>query len=203
MLEKFPYSGRMDIEATIARRLKDLRSARGWSLEELAQRSGVSRAMISRIERRDSSPTAGLLARLCDALGITLSTLMTDASARRHDVNRCAQQLQWQDPETGYVRRLVSPPGADADVEIVAIDLPPGARVPYPPETGPAHEQQVLVMQGRLRLSIGSETLDLDPGDCARMALDEGHVFENPTARTTHYLVVVRKAPYAHPGAAR
>ncbi|MFZ5546326.1 MAG: helix-turn-helix domain-containing protein [Pseudomonadota bacterium] len=193
----------MDVEAVIARRLKELRCTRGWSLEDLARRSGVSRAMISRIERQDSSPTAGLLARLCDALGITLSTLMTEAQAPRHHVSRCAQQLQWRDPQTGYVRRMVSPPGAEGDAEIVAIDLPAGARVPYPAETGAAHEQQVLVLQGRLRLKMGADTLELQPGDCARMALDQGHVFENPTGRTTHYLVVVRRAGPHLPGAAR
>jgi transcriptional regulator with XRE-family HTH domain len=184
----------MDVEAVIAKRLKEHRTAHAWSLDDLAQRSGVSRAMISRIERQDSSPTAGLLSRLCDALGITLSALMTDHQGTAATVNRRDQQLLWRDPETGYLRRLVSPPAAEGDTDIVAVDLPPGARVPYAPDTRTRFEQQVLVLQGQLRLRIGSEVLDLHPGDCARMSLEHGHAFENPTAGTTHYLVVVRKA---------
>lgn len=183
----------MDIESVIARRLKEHRTARAWSLDDLAQRSGVSRAMISRIEREDSSPTAGLLSRLCDALGITLSSLMTDAQAPRHAVSRRDQQMQWQDPATGYVRRLVSPPGGDGDTDIVAIDLPAGAHARYDAHAG-HYEQQVLVLQGRLQIEVGNEQILLEPGDCARMALDEPHGFLNPTETTAHYLVVVRKS---------
>jgi len=191
----------MDIEERIAQRLKELRAARGWSLEDLAGHSGVSRAMISRIERHESSPTAGLLAKLSDALGTTLSALMTDAQAPRHAVNRRDAQLLWRDPETGYLRRLVSPPGADTDIEVVAIDLPPGARVPYAPVRGIGYDQQVLVLQGELHLQIGEHALDLGPGDCARMALDAGHAFENRGRTTAHYLVIARKTPL--PGDAR
>ncbi len=183
----------MDIEHRIARRLKDLRTARGWSLEDLAGHSGVSRAMISRIERHESSPTAGLLAKLSDALGTTLSALMTDAEAPRHAVSRRDEQLLWRDPETGYLRRLVSPPGADTDIEVVAIDLPPGARVPYAPLRGLHYDQQVLVLQGELHLEVGDHALVLAPGDCARMALDAGHAFENRGRATAHYLVIARK----------
>jgi transcriptional regulator with XRE-family HTH domain len=191
----------MDIEERIAQRLKELRAARDWSLEDLAGHSGVSRAMISRIERCESSPTAGLLAKLSDALGTTLSALMTDAQAPRHAVSRRDAQLLWRDPETGYLRRLVSPPGADTDVEVVAIDLPPGARVPYAPVRGIGYDQQVLVLQGELHLQIGEHALDLGPGDCARMALDAGHAFENRGRTTAHYLVIARKTPL--PGDAR
>ncbi|HKX43788.1 MAG TPA: helix-turn-helix transcriptional regulator, partial [Burkholderiaceae bacterium] len=66
----------MDLSAHIARRLKEERRQRGWSLDELAARSGVSRAMISKIERKVSTPTAVLLARLGDAMGVSLSSLM-------------------------------------------------------------------------------------------------------------------------------
>lgn len=185
----------MDIESVIARRLKEHRTARAWSLDELAHRSGVSRAMISRIERQDSSPTAGLLARLCDALGITLSQLMTEAEGPGAAVSRRDEQLQWRDPESGYLRRLVSPPGGDDATDIVAIDLPPKARVPFGPHTGGRYEQQVLVLQGRVVLALGTKKLELGPGDCARMPLDDDHAFENPGDKTAHYLVVVRRNP--------
>jgi transcriptional regulator with XRE-family HTH domain len=191
----------MNIDALIAQRLKAHRSARGWSLDELAQRSGVSRAMISRIERCDSSPTAGLLAKLSDALGVSLSSLMTEADAPRHAVSRRSAQPLWRDPETGYVRCMVSPPADETDAEIVAIELPAGARVAYEPLRNVRYDQQVLVLDGRLRVQLGREAVDLDAGDCLRMALDQDHAFENTGAVAVRYLVIVRKAaslPAAH-----
>jgi transcriptional regulator with XRE-family HTH domain len=188
----------MDIEAVIAQRLKTLRTERGWSLDELAQHSGVSRAMISRIERQEASPTAGLLSKLSDALAVTLSGLMSEPQPPRHHVSRRDAQPQWRDPQTGYLRRLVSPPGGEHDTDIVAIDLPPGAKVRYDAHTGARYEQQVLLLQGQLRLVVGGETLELQPGDCTRMPLDADHVFENPAQDTAHYLVVVRKSHAQH-----
>lgn len=187
----------MDIEAVIAERLKTLRTERGWSLDELAQHSGVSRAMISRIERQEASPTAGLLSKLADALAVTLSGLMSEPQMPRHQVSRRDAQPQWRDPQTGYLRRLVSPAGGEHDTDIVAIDLPPGTTVRYDAHTAP-DEQQVLLLQGRLRLTVGGEVLELRPGDCTRMPLDADHVFENPAEDTAHYLVVVRKAHAQH-----
>jgi len=181
-----------DIEHRIAERLKQLRQAQGWTLEQLAERSGVSRAMISRIERHESSPTAGLLARLSDALGVTMSQLMGETGSR-HAVIRVDQQLQWRDPATGYLRRLVSPPGGEGDIEIVAIELPAGATVQLDALTGIRYEQQVLVLQGQLRLHLAGEPLELQPGDCARMPIDQPHGFENPSRELTRYLVVLRK----------
>ncbi|RQP22388.1 helix-turn-helix domain-containing protein [Piscinibacter terrae] len=194
----------MDIEAVIAQRLKTLRTERGWSLDELAQHSGVSRAMISRIERQEASPTAGLLSKLADALAVTLSGLMSGPQAPRHQVSRRDAQPQWRDPQTGYLRRLVSPAGGEHDTDIVAIDLPAGAKVRYDAHTAP-YEQQVLLLQGRLRLTVGGEALELNPGDCTRMPLDADHIFENPGQGTAHYLVVVRKAhsPHHPPGVPR
>lgn len=193
----------MNVESCIARRVKEFRTARGWSLDELAARSGVSRAMISRIERRTSSPTAGLLAKLVDALGVTLSALMTPPRAEGHAINRRDEQMQWQDPASGYGRRLVSPPGPGDEAEILAIDLPAGARVAYPAAQRMHYDQQVLVLQGQLQVWVGAELVDLGPGDCLRMPLDEPHAFVNPTRRPTRYLVVVRgSAGLAQEGAA-
>ena len=121
------------LERSLAARLRAERETRGWSLSDLAARSGVSRAMISKVERAEASPTAVLLGRLSGAFGITLSALLAraedDASGAGRLV-RAGQQPLWRDPATGYVRRAVSPSGAEP--ELVHVELPPGARVPYP-----------------------------------------------------------------------
>ena len=129
---------RQGVDQAIARRVRERREQLGWSLERLAGLSGVSRAMISRIERAENSATAALLSKLCFGLGITLSSLMADAERPPHSVVRRTQQRSWRDPETGYGRRMVSPAQTGSAVEIAEVDLPAGAPVPG---VRPAHHR--------------------------------------------------------------
>src|SRR5689334_16561572 len=109
----------------IAARIREEREARDWSLADLAERSGVSRAMISKIERSEASPTAALLGKLSGAFGLTLSSLLARAEQASGRLARRGQQPRWTDPETGYGRRVVSPP-TGGPLEIVEVELPPG-----------------------------------------------------------------------------
>src|SRR5882757_3204083 len=95
------------VDAALADRLKQERETRGWALAELAERSGVSKAMISRVERGEASPTAALLGRLSAAFGLTLSQLFARAEGAGQLMRR-AEQPAWQDPETGFRRRSLS-----------------------------------------------------------------------------------------------
>src|SRR5215468_719908 len=104
-----PAAGR-SIERRIAQRLGRLRGERGWSLDALADRTGISRATLSRLERAELSPTAAMLGTLCTVYGWTLSRLMADAETRPPNVVRAAEQAAWTDPGSGYRRRAVSPP---------------------------------------------------------------------------------------------
>src|SRR5438874_7435797 len=102
-----------DLNQRIAERVRELRAAQGLSLDALASKSGVSRSMISLIERGESSPTAVVLERLAAGLGVMLASLF-DAPADAGQspsgpVARREDQPQWQDPASGYVRRNVSP----------------------------------------------------------------------------------------------
>ncbi|MBV8650950.1 MAG: helix-turn-helix transcriptional regulator [Alphaproteobacteria bacterium] len=186
-----------DLERRIAQRLRDRRELLGLSLEQLAALSGVSRAMIARVERRESSPTAGLLGKLCNGLGITLSAVMADIEQTPHTVSRRTEQLVWQDPETKYNRRLVSPPSTGSGIEIVEIELPVGARVAYDRSRALDYDQHVLVQDGALTLTIGSTTVELHPGDCAQMTLDDGLVFANKGTVVARYLVINRRTERA------
>src|SRR5262252_676328 len=93
------------IDLRIAQRLADLRSDRGWSLEGLAERSGISRATLSRIERSEVSPTAAMLGKLCAIYGWTLSRLMSEAEGKPVNLISSSKQFEWKDPESGYRRR--------------------------------------------------------------------------------------------------
>jgi transcriptional regulator with XRE-family HTH domain len=121
------------LERGLAVRLRAERQARDWSLSDLAARSGVSRAMISKVERAEASPTAALLGRLSGAFGLTVSALLARAEGDASSVGRIMRsgaQPIWRDPATGYLRRAVSPLGADP--ELVHVELPPKAYVSYP-----------------------------------------------------------------------
>src|SRR5882757_4637094 len=110
-----------DLNRRIAERVRDLRAGRGLTLEALAERSGVSRSMISTIERGESSPTAVLLEKLAAGLGVTLAAMFEGARAGGAPVARRGEQPEWRDPESGYVRRNVSPAGVGSPIRIVEV----------------------------------------------------------------------------------
>lgn len=112
--------------------------------------------------------------------------------ARRPGRWRGAEQPQWRDPASGYLRRNVSPPHWPSPIQIVEVDFPPGARVAY--ETGSrdlAVHQQVWVLSGRIRVTLGDEEHLLDEGDCLAMQLDRPIVYSNPTRQPARYVVVI------------
>ena len=176
----------------IAQRVRELRATSGLSLDDLAGRCGVSRSMISLIERGESSPTAVLLEKLAVGLNVSLASLFESPGPSPGPVSRRADQLQWRDPASGYQRRNVSPSGFDSPIQIVEVDFPPGARVAY--ETGPRHPrlfQQVWVLEGRIELTLGDQSHLLDAGDCMAMQLDRPLSFHNPTRKPARYAVVL------------
>ena len=181
------------IERRLAERLRRERTRRNLSLEALAERSGVSRAMISKVERSEASPTAALLGRLCAGLGITLAALFADEERPPEPLSRRAGQPTWRDPETGYVRRDVSPAGL-GPFEIVDVSFPPGARVVFDKAWhGRIIDQQVWVLDGVLEMTVGDAQHRLEAGDCLHMRLDRPIAFRNPTKRAVRYAVVLAR----------
>jgi transcriptional regulator with XRE-family HTH domain len=176
----------------IASRVRRLRASAGLSLEQLAERCGVSRSMISLIERGESSPTAVVLEKLAVGLSVSLASLFEEPARSADPVSRRADQLQWRDPDSGYLRRNVSPSGVGSPIQIVEVQFPAGARVAY--ETGPRQLrvfQQVWVLQGRIDLTLGGQCHRLDAGDCLAMVLDRPVAFHNPTRKSARYAVVL------------
>jgi len=195
------------IELLLAARLRELRVRHDLTLDELAARSGVSRSMISLIERAQSSPTAHILDRLAAALGVTLASLFTDAGQPgASPVARRGDQLSWRDPETGYVRRNLSPPGVASPLELVEVVLPSGARVTYDGVARSAPvDQQILLLAGTLEVSVGAQAHRLDPGDCLAMRVDGPTAFCNPGPGEARYLLalIIGAVPPARIGTAR
>jgi transcriptional regulator with XRE-family HTH domain len=180
------------IDAAIGGRLKALRGRYKLTLEELASRSGVSRAMISRIERAEASPTAALLARLSEALGLSLSAFFADDQPASSPLSGRAEQTLWRDPHTGYLRRSVSPPGMPSRVDIVEVEFPAGARVSFPPrEESRVMTQHVWLFEGVLDMVIGETVHRLQPGDCLFMHIGDAFEFHNPSDQPARYAVIL------------
>lgn len=185
-----------NLDQRIAARVRERRAARRLSLDALAARSGVSRSMISLIERGESSPTAVVLEKLAAALGVTLASLFDAAStgaapAANGPIARRADQPQWRDPASGYLRRNVSPAGAAQPTQIVEVHFPARRRVAF--ETGARDiriHQQVWVLKGAIDITCGAERHRLREGDCLAMRLDRPTMFYNPTRKTSRYAVV-------------
>ena len=181
------------IDRDIGRRVHALRGAASLSLEQLAERSGVSRAMLSRIERGESSPTAQLLNRVCAGLGVTLSALF--ASTERPDVPlaRRGAQPVWRDPGSGYVRRAVSPTAAGSSAEIVEVEFPAGGSVTFDSSRFAGVDQFVWILEGAMEMTVDERTYRLEAGDCLHMRLDQSIRFRNPTDRAARYAVVLSR----------
>ncbi len=181
-----------DLTDRIAARVRIEREVRKWSLADVAEHSGVSRAMISKIERGESSPTTTVLGRLCGAFGLTLSTFLTRAEGRAGRSIRATEQPSWTDPETGCVRTLISPsPGGP--IEIVAVDLPAGAEVMFPASIYAVFHQIVWVLAGQLTLAEGETEYLLDVGDCLELGPPAPCTFRNETDEPCRYLVAASR----------
>lgn len=183
----------------LGQRLQALRTERGWSLTELAEESGVSRAMINRVERGVSSPTATILGRLSGAFGLTVSQLLDDA----HDaaepgtpgdatgVQRGATADHWTDPETGYRRRPVS--SAEFPVDVTEVVLPAGAHVTYPASAYAFLRHCIWVVDGELGLVVGDEPVRLGPGDRIELGDPAEVTYRNDSEASCRYVVVVAR----------
>ena len=176
----------------IAARVKELRTARGLSLDALSGKSGVSRSMISLIERGETSPTAVILEKIATGLGVTLGSLFDDATAPPDPKSTARDRVRWKDPQSGYVRRNISPANFPSPIRIVEVEFPAGAKVAY--ETAAresAVAQQIWVRHGAIEVTVGKTVHQLSKDDCLAMNLDVPVTFRNRTRKTARYVVVL------------
>jgi transcriptional regulator with XRE-family HTH domain len=180
-----------DTGPRIAARLRLERDSRGWSLADLAERSGVSKAMISKIEREEVSPTAVILVRLAGAFDLTLAGLLLRAEGQGR-LARASEQSVWRDPKTGYLRKQVfSRP--DHPLEIIDVELPPRQQVVLPASSYAHIRQAVWVRTGNLVISEAGERHLLGPGDCLGFGPPSEVTLANEASMSCTYLVVLAR----------
>jgi len=184
-----------DLNARIARRVRTRRAELGLTLAALAAQCAVSRSMLSLVERGESSPTAVVLEKIATGLGLPLAMLFDDVAATADPVARRAGRTAWRDPQSGYVRRNLSPAGFPSPIRLVEVELPAGARVAY--ETGarePGVHQQIWVLAGAIEVGVGVAVHRLAAGDCLAMELNAPISFRNRTRKPARYLVAIATA---------
>lgn len=181
-----------DINIRIANCVRTLRTERGLTLDALAAKSDVSRSMISLIERGESNPTAVVLEKIATGLGVSLATLFDDAGASPSPLSRGADRTPWRDPQSGYIRRNISPANFPSPIQLVEVILPAGASVAYETNARDVHiHQQIWVQEGCIEVTLGSNTYSLAEDDCFAMQLNEPMAFRNHTDEPARYIVVL------------
>jgi transcriptional regulator with XRE-family HTH domain len=177
----------------LANRVKQLREARHWSLRDAAEKTGVSKSMLSKIERGATSPTATVLGRLAEGFGISISQLV-GGEARTGEVVVLPrdQQPVFRVPTTGFERRSLSPISQNGSSVDFAVNVLPPLQSSG---TFPAHrvgvEEMLVVASGRLRLNLAETRHELAEGDSVLYRAHVPHRFDNPSDTETAIFYIV------------
>lgn len=183
-----------DINIRIAQQVRELRLSRGYTLDVLATRCQVSRSAISLIERGEASPTAVVLEKLANGLDVPLTQLFANQQDDQspEPIVRRSQQSEWKDPETGYIRRQISPPNWKSPFQIVEIEFPAESRITYEiSETSKVVQQQLWVVEGKIDIQLGESSYALSTGDCLAMQLNQPVIYSNNSSQVARYILVV------------
>lgn len=177
----------------VGRRVKKLRHDCGWSLEELASNSGVSRSMLSEIERERANPTLTVTFRIARAFGITLQDLIGDVEAPVSNIQviRAADRNQVFRSDKQCEIRTLSPLNLEKDVEFYELKLHPGGALRSQPHFEGTREF-LTVVGGSVRIESGNSVQDLSKGDSGTYRVDVPHAIINTgTKPALTFLVVI------------
>ena len=167
------------ISSHLCQRVRDLRKERGWSLDSLAQASGVSRSMLSQIERGQANPTLAVAFRIARAFGLTLADLVeAPAAASSIQVIRSDDRAHTYRSDNLCQIRTLSPLNLEKDVEFYEVRLRPGGELRSSPHFEGTREF-LAVEKGRVKLESGKDSVDLNEGDSATYRADVAHAIIN------------------------
>lgn len=190
---RIPETSPEAINENLGRRVKKLRADRGWSLEELATASGVSRSMLSEVEREKANPTLTVTFRIARAFGLTLQELIESAetSASKIQVIRASDRAQVYRSDKQCEIRTLSPLNLEKDVEFYELTLRPGGALRSQPHFEGTREF-LTVEEGSVRIESGTDTDELGKGDSGTYRADVPHAILNTgKAAALVFLVVI------------
>lgn len=167
-----------------------MRRDAGLTSDQLAGLSGVSRAMISKIERGVSIPTATVLGKLATALKVSLSQLLGSPHPRSPRLTRRTEQAVFRDSATGFERRSLSPVFEDGAVDLAFNVLPAGRSVRFPAHHA-GMEEHLVVQEGELTVMLDAARFVVSAGDTLFFPSNCVHEFRNETDRAVSFLIVI------------
>ncbi len=167
------------ISRHLGARVKELRSQRNWSLEALANASGVSRSMLSQIEREQANPTLAVTLRIAQAFGMSLGDLleMPGATSAIHVIRVGDHTYHYRSDKDCRIRTL-SPLNLEKDVEFYEVQLQPGGALRSSPHFEGTREFLTL-QKGRLKVESAGDAEELNPGESASYRADVPHALVN------------------------
>jgi transcriptional regulator with XRE-family HTH domain len=184
----------VEVTAAVARAVRGLRQSRGWSLEELAGRSGVSKGMVVQIEGARTNPSIGTLCRLADAFGVTVARLLEPGPPRRVRVGAAGEApLLWQGGYGGFARLLAGINEPDF-VELWEWRLEPSDRHDSP-DHAPGTRELLHVLSGSLTVTVGGTDHEVRAGETIDFPADEAHGYRNEGPDAVRLLMVVAMPP--------
>ena len=180
------------INENLGRRVKKLRSDRGWSLEDLATASGVSRSMLSEIEREKANPTLTVTYRIAQAFGLNLQDLIETAEAASNiQVIRANERAQDFRSDKQCQIRTLSPLNLEKEIEFYELTLRPNGELRSQPHYEGTREF-LTVEQGSVRIESGKDTEEISKGDSGTYRADVPHAIVNTgTGEAIVFLVVI------------
>lgn len=185
-------TGEAALGRVVASNLKRLRRRQGYSLERLAKRSGVSRAMLGQIETGRSVPTIALLSKIATALEVSIPSLLVSPDAVATQLLRAEKTRSVVSNGGRFVARALFPLGGERRVEFYEITIAPGHREnaePHPPGT----RENLVVVEGSVDVQVGREKpVTLASGDALLFAADQPHSYRNTGSEPLRlYLVMI------------
>jgi transcriptional regulator with XRE-family HTH domain len=186
-----PHEPADAISRHLGSRVKNLRSARGWSLEALANASGVSRSMLSQIEREQANPTLAVTLRIARAFGLTLGELLElPGAASAITVIRSDDHAYHYRSDKDCRIRTLSPLNLEKDVEFYEVRLQPGGALRSSPHFEGTREF-LTVQKGRLRIESAADFEEVNTGDSASYRADVPHALLNTGKAEAVVLLIV------------
>lgn len=166
------------LQARVAESLRRLRKDRGWTLEELAKRSGVSRAMLSQIEAKKTNPTIAVLWKISTAFGLTFSSLLGEDKGRDVTLLRREEMQILSSSDGAFISRPLFPRSAERKAELYELRLKPGKKADGPPHP-PGTRENLVVVKGTLTVWVDGTAYEVAEGDAIDFCADVPHAYEN------------------------
>jgi XRE family transcriptional regulator, regulator of sulfur utilization len=168
------------------------RQALGMSLEDLARKSGVSKSMLSQIERNQANPTVALVWRLANALGVSIADLleMAQESPPALQVLAAHATPALKSPDGKCELRILGPLETAGQFEWYELNVQPGGVLESQPHE-PGSREHLTVLTGTLEVQAGAESTRLKLGETARYAVDIAHAIRNPAKSAASAVLVV------------